>query len=100
MRTESRWQRIAALLWLFAIVAIGVHQWHFWQQSRLDANVLALLPQDEQEPLLQAANARLAALGEGRVVVLVGAADFAQSACRSGGCGGRARARCDAAAPC
>ena len=79
MRSESRLQRIAALLWLLAIVAIGVHQWRFWQQSRLDANVLALLPQAEQEPLLQAANARLAALGEGRVVVLVGAVDFAKA---------------------
>ena len=79
MRSESRFQRIAALLWLLAIAAVGMHQWRFWQQSRLDANVLALLPQAEQDALLQAANARLAALGEGRVVVLVGAADFAKA---------------------
>lgn len=75
MQTESRLPRYLAWLWLLCLGGVAVHQWQFWRSARLDANVLALLPQDEHDALLQAANARLASLGERRVVVLVGAAD-------------------------
>lgn len=72
-------QRYAALIWLLCIVAVAVHQWHFWREARLDANVLALLPQAEHDELLQVANERLAGAGERSVVVLVGAADATRS---------------------
>ncbi len=64
------------LLFALTLCAVVVHQWQFWREARLDANVLALLPEAEQDPLLRAANARLAELGEHSVVVLVGAGDF------------------------
>ena len=79
LRSDSRRPRIAAFLWLCCLIAVGVHQWRFWHEARLDANVLALLPQMEQDGMLHAANARLAGLGERRVVVLVGAADAAMA---------------------
>jgi len=69
--------RWITLLFALSVCAVAVHQWQFWRDARLDANVLALLPEAEQDPLLRAANARLAELGEHSVVVLVGAADFA-----------------------
>ncbi len=75
LRTESPRQRLLAWLWLCCLGFVAVHQWQFWHGSRLDANVLALLPVEEQDALQQAAAARLAELGERRVVVLVGATD-------------------------
>ncbi len=77
MRSDLGPSRIPVLLWLICLGLIAAHQWQFWREARLDANVLALLPQEEQDGLLHAANARLADLGERRVLVMVGAADVA-----------------------
>jgi predicted exporter len=75
LRTESPWLRWMARLWLGCLGFVGVHQWLFWQGARLDTNVLALLPMEEQDALQRAAAARLGELGERRVVVLVGATE-------------------------
>jgi predicted exporter len=42
-----RWRgwRALAWLWLVVVLAVGVHQWKFWHESRLESDVLALLPQ-------------------------------------------------------
>ena len=48
-RAHRRWW-VAAWLWLVVVIAVGAHQLHFWSQSRLDADVLALLPAQAQDP--------------------------------------------------
>ncbi|MEY4563073.1 MAG: hypothetical protein RLZZ618_2350, partial [Pseudomonadota bacterium] len=42
--------RIAALLWLVCVLAVGAHQWRFWHGAALNTDVLALLPENEQAP--------------------------------------------------
>lgn len=64
------------LLWLLVVAVLGWHQWQFWQAPRLDADVFALLPQDEQQPAAQRAMKQLAEQGERRVVVMLGGADW------------------------
>ncbi len=72
-------RRVLPWLWLGCLVVVAVHQWQFWRGARLDANVLALLPTEEQDALQHAAVERLSELGERRVVVLVGAPDAASA---------------------
>ena len=57
-RAHRRWW-VAAWLWLVVVIAVGAHQLHFWSQSRLDADVLALLPAQAQDPLLAEAARRI-----------------------------------------
>jgi predicted exporter len=64
------------LLWLLVVAVLGWHQWQFWQSPRLDSDVFALLPQDEQQPAAQRAMKQLAEQGERRVVVMLGGADW------------------------
>lgn len=66
----------AAMVWLMLVVAIGVHQWSFWQQGRLGTDVLALLPQDEQEPAVAIATRKLADRASRRITVMLGAPDW------------------------
>ena len=90
------------LLWLLVVAVLGWHQWQFWQAPRLDSDVFALLPQDEQQPAAQRAMKQLAEQGERRVVVMLGGADWervrqaAQGATsRAPACAGRAAVRSD-----
>ena len=71
-RLAQAW-RWLALTWLLAVVAIGVHQWHFWQQSRIDSDVLALLPQDADDRVVADATRRIADASARQMVVLLGA---------------------------
>lgn len=70
LRRIWRW---LALAWLLAVVAIGAHQWRFWQQSRIDSDVMALLPQDDSERALGEVTRRIADAGARQFVVLLGA---------------------------
>lgn len=53
-----------------------IHQWQFWTSARLDSDVLALLPQDERRPAVNAASRGLADAAAREVVVLVGASSW------------------------
>jgi len=64
------------LAWLLVVALLGWHQWGFWQAPRLESDVFALLPQDEQAPAAQRAMAQLAEQGERRVVVMLGGSDW------------------------
>jgi len=66
-----------AVAWLLVVLAIGWHQWQFWHAPKLDTDVFALLPQDEQAPAAQQAMRQLGEQGERRVVVMLGASDWA-----------------------
>ncbi len=78
MATETRLRRWLALLWGLLVLAIVIHQCRFWQDSRLDTDVLALLPVQEQAPALDRATRLLAEQNARRVVMLVGATDTVQ----------------------
>jgi hypothetical protein len=57
---SSRWWAVAAVAWLLVVVGIAAHQWQFWQQDRLELDVTALLPLDEQQPGVGQATRKLA----------------------------------------
>lgn len=68
-----------ALLWLLAVAALAVQQAGFWRQARLDSDVMALLPQEGDDPLLRRANERIAGAATRQVVVMLGSADWSRS---------------------
>lgn len=65
-----------AILWVLVVLAVGVHQVAFWRAARLDTDVLALLPEDEQAPEADAATRKLADEAGRQLVLLVGAPDW------------------------
>jgi predicted exporter len=69
----ARAWRWLALAWLLTVVAVGCHQWRFWQQSRIDSDVLALLPQDADDRAVADATRRIADASARQMVVLLGA---------------------------
>ena len=75
----GRWWRLAALAWLVVVLAMAAHQWRFWQQDRIDTDVLALLPLNEQAPDVAQATQQLSEQLSRQVVVLLGTAQWADS---------------------
>lgn len=71
-RFQRRW-RWLAWAWLLLMLAVAWHQWRFWHESRLDSDVLALLPQDAQDAELADVTRRIADASARQVVVLLGA---------------------------
>lgn len=67
-----RWRWLAGA-WLLLVLAVAWHQWRFWHESRLDSDVLALLPQEAQDAELAAVTRRIADASARQVVVLLGA---------------------------
>ncbi|GAB2502195.1 MMPL family transporter [Arenimonas alkanexedens] len=65
--------------WLLVVAGLGLHQVGFWRDARLDSDVLALLPGETDDALLQAANQALAGGATRQVVVLVGAPDWSRT---------------------
>ena len=57
-RAHRGW-RWLALAWLVLVLAVGVHQVHFWSESRLESDILALLPEDAHDPELAAATRKI-----------------------------------------
>ncbi|RYF01561.1 MAG: hypothetical protein EOO32_03440 [Comamonadaceae bacterium] len=77
MQLNVRWHRRLAWLWLaFALGVLGHNVW-LWAgpAAVLDSDVLAMLPQDEQRPLVTQATQAMADAGARRVVVLLGSQD-------------------------
>lgn len=75
MATSSFARRWPAIVWFIVVLAAAFHLTQFWQAARLDTNVLALLPEDEQSPVIGIATRKLSEQAERQVIVLVGAAD-------------------------
>lgn len=84
MSDSPRRRRLLPLLWLLMVALLCVHQWQFWQASRLDTNILALLPEDEHQPAVHEAIQRIAGSSGNQILLLVGARDWsaAQQAAR------------------
>ncbi len=77
--TLTRRDRVLALAWLLLVIVVAVHQVQFWRASRLDTDVMALLPTSARTAT---ADRVLRQLSEGvsrEVVVLVGGRDWAQT---------------------
>ena len=68
-----------AWLWLCVVLLVVFDQVQFWRAPRLDTDVLALLPTDEQQPELQAATRQMLQQSNQGLVILVGAADWQQT---------------------
>ncbi|WP_232227585.1 MMPL family transporter [Aerolutibacter daejeonensis] len=77
-RARRGW-RWLAWVWLAVVLAVGAHQVRFWTESRLESDVLALLPQDAHDPVLAEATRRIADASARQMVVLLGAADATQA---------------------
>jgi len=70
--------RQLALLWAFAVCLLLGHNAYLWLVQRIvpDTDIMALLPVQERDPLLQQSFSHMVDAAQQRVVVLVGAADW------------------------
>jgi predicted exporter len=68
-----------AIFWALLVLAVGVHQVRFWRSARLETDILALLPEDEQAPEVGAATRKLADESGRQLVLLVGAPEWASA---------------------
>lgn len=84
-----RWWHWLGIAWLLVLLALGAQQWQLWsQQSRIDTDILALLPQDAHDRLLSDVTRRIADGSSRQVVVLLGSKDSAAAKRAGGLCGG------------
>ena len=72
----SGWWRMAAVLWLLVVLCVAAHQWRFWQQGRVDTDVLALLPVNEHAPDVAQATQQLSEQLSRQLVVMLGAPEW------------------------
>ncbi|WP_047257669.1 MMPL family transporter [Chromobacterium subtsugae] len=78
---SSRPQRWLAAVWLAILLAVAGHNGWLWLggHARLETDILAMLPQNRQDQAAQDATRQLADAAARRVVVLVGARDWADA---------------------
>ena len=71
-------RRQIALLWAFAVCLLLGHNAWLWAVKRIvpDTDIMALLPVQERDPVLQSSFNHMVDAAQQRVVVLVGAADW------------------------
>lgn len=77
-RWRARW-RWVAVAWLLIVLAVGAHQWRFWQHPPIDSDILAMLPRDASDVLLSDATEHIADASSRQLVVMLGAADAAKA---------------------
>ena len=70
--------RQLALLWLVAVCLLLGHNVYLWAVKRIvpDTDIMALLPVQERDPVLQQSFSHMVDAAQQRLVVLVGAADW------------------------
>ncbi len=64
-----------AIVWSVLVLALCFHQLQFWRSNNLDSDVMALLPNTKHDVLESLANANMAKVATGHVVVLIGSKD-------------------------
>jgi predicted exporter len=72
---------ILARIWGLVVCLLVVHNVYLWFGKGIapDTDILALLPIEERDPVLQQAFARMVDSAQQRLIVLVGAGDWAQA---------------------
>lgn len=75
----TRRDRVLAIAWLLLVIALVVHQVQFWRASRLDTDVMALLPTSERTATADRVLRQLSDGVSRQIVVLVGADDWADT---------------------
>ncbi|MHA4867068.1 MMPL family transporter [Duganella sp. PWIR1] len=70
--------RQLALLWLLAVCLLLGHNVYLWAVQRIapDTDIMALLPVQERDPVLQASFSHMVDAAQQRLIVLVGADDW------------------------
>jgi predicted exporter len=70
--------RQLALLWLLAVCLLLGHNVYLWAVKRIvpDTDIMALLPVQERDPVLQASFSHMVDAAQQRLIVLVGADDW------------------------
>ncbi len=77
--SASKPAKLYAWLWLCVVLIVVVEQIQFWRAPRLDTDVLALLPTDEQHPELLLATRQMLQHNNQRLVILLGAPNWQQT---------------------
>ena len=72
---------ILAWLWALVVCLILAHNVYLWMGKRIapDTDILALLPVQERDPVLQQAFAHMVDSAQQRLIVLVGADDWVEA---------------------
>ena len=72
---------LPAWLWAAVVCLLLVHNVYLWIGQRLapDSDILALLPVEERDPVLQNAFSKMVESAQQRLIVLVGAGDWAEA---------------------
>ena len=76
-----RWPRRLALIWLLVVGLVLSHNAYLWLVQRVvpDTDILALLPVEQRDPVLQQAFTHMVDSAQQRLIVLVGADDWKQA---------------------
>lgn len=70
LRKLGRW---LGFCWLLLLLALGFQQWRLWHAgSRIDTDILALLPQDADHQLVRDVTRRIADAGARQIIILIG----------------------------
>ncbi len=80
----TRIERVLAFVWFVVVVLLAIHQFQFWRASRLDTDVMALLPTSERTATADRVLRRLADGVSREIVVLVGSPDWARTRAAAG----------------
>jgi predicted exporter len=75
-------QRVVfAWMWALVVCVLLAHNAYLWLGGRIapDTDILALLPVQDRDPVLQQAFTRMVDSGQQRLIILVGADDWAQA---------------------
>ncbi|KAF3998840.1 MMPL family transporter [Glaciimonas immobilis] len=77
----GKWPRRLALGWLLVVALILGHNGYLWLVQKIvpDTDILALLPVEQRDPVLQRAFTHMVDSAQQRVIVLVGADDWGQA---------------------
>nr|WP_240162387.1 transporter [Glaciimonas sp. PAMC28666] len=77
----GEWPRRLAWLWLLAVGLILSHNAYLWLVEKVvpDTDILALLPVEQRDPVLQQAFTHMVDSSQQRVIVLVGSDDWGQA---------------------
>ena len=73
--------KVLAWFWSLVVCLLVVHSSYLWLHQRVapETDILALLPLQERDPVLQQAFTRMVDTGQQRLIVLVGADDWTQA---------------------